>query len=236
MRVFRRILPLVLVLSAACNGSPQEDGVSPTADPAPDKPAETQPSTPNPADVASCKTKDESACAKACDAGDVASCATLGRLALKKSAPNEKAKCEASLRKACEGGIGNACAWMSSCLMMIELNGGAAASKEESTAFNVKACDLNDGGGCFNAGKALEDGYGVPADPAKGAELIAKAFKLLQSECDSGSGDSCFQLAMQRDPETRSKRLPKDKAVATTLYEQACKAGVEMACGRGAAK
>jgi TPR repeat protein len=166
----------------------------------------------------------------------MSSCATLGQLLLKKSSPNEKAKCEVPLRKACNGKTGRACSLLTNCLLMVELSGGAAASKEETTALNVKACDLDDGSGCFNAGKALEEGYGAPADPTKGAELMAKAFKLLQSECDFGVGDSCFQLAMQRDPETRSKHLPKDKALAATLYEQACKGGVEMACNREAAK
>jgi TPR repeat protein len=185
--------------------------------------------------VAKCKTRDTAGCSAACEQGDLPSCVTSADLSLKDSDKETKKGCETPLRKACDGNVGRACSMLASrCIPAVQGFKSTEQGKAERAALNEKACSLDDGLGCFNISKNYEEGYGVAQDDAKAASLMSKALKLMPKACDGGDAASCLSLAMLYDPESKSKRVPKDANKAKALYKKACDGGEQIGCRNAA--
>ena len=58
--------------------------------------------------------------------------------------------------------------------------------------FYQKACDLNDGSGCFNLGVMYKKGKGVKQDDLK-------ALKFYQKACDLNYGSGCSNLGVMHE-------------------------------------
>jgi TPR repeat protein len=120
---------------------------------------------------------------KACEAGDVPSCASLAR-ALERGdgvAPNP-AKAARLLEGACAAGDGDACARLGS---MLRLGRGVARDDRRAETLLTNACDRGSVGACGELGALLvEGGQGVPRDPARAGALLKKA-------CDGGYAEAC---------------------------------------------
>ncbi|WQY62162.1 sel1 repeat family protein [Helicobacter pylori] len=83
-----------------------------------------------------------------------------------------------------------------------------------------KACELNDGVGCFNLGVLYDNGHGVGKDSKKAAQFYFKA-------CELNDGDGCSALGlMQYD----GIGIAKDKEQAIENFKKSCKLGDEKVC------
>ncbi len=75
-----------------------------------------------------------------------------------------------------------------------------------------KACDLNNGLGCFNAGVSYENGQGVENNSEKAAQFYSKA-------CDLNNNKGCFNLgALYQNGQGVEKALIK----VAYFYTKAC--------------
>ena len=182
---------------------------TPASRPATDTEVATTPKAPTPPDaatLAACKKKDRTACATGCDGADMPSCLGLGQILLNEKDRAVQQQCRDPLLKACNAGLGKACAKLSDCL-----EGLAGDHESEVAAARAKACELNDGTGCLLAGQ------------------LAKGFELLPKQCEAGDSDACYSLALEYQWGT-FKTLPKDSEMAAKFSKKACMLGNQDGC------
>jgi len=120
---------------------------------------------------------------KACEAGDVASCASFAR-ALERGdgVAANPAKAARLFEGACAAGNGDACARLGS---MLRLGRGVARDDRRAETLLTNACDRGSARACGELGALLvEGGQGVPRDPAR-------ARVLLKTACDGGYAEAC---------------------------------------------
>lgn len=83
-----------------------------------------------------------------------------------------------------------------------------------------KACELKDGGGCFNLGALYYNGKGVEKD-------FKKAFALFEKACDLNNSGGCGTLGMLYE---FGQGVEKNLTKATYFYSKACKLGFQKTC------
>jgi TPR repeat protein len=110
----------------------------------------------------------------------------------------------------CENGNANSCS-----LVAIDFSDGfdkVHKDKSLAAAFNQRACELKNGGACYNVALAFENGDGVAQD-----KLAAAA--LYQQSCELNDGSGCWSLAlMYRDGVPVAQNISR----AIALLERAC--------------
>ena len=120
---------------------------------------------------------------KACEAGDVASCASFARAVERgDGVAANPAKAARLFEGACAAGDGDACARLGS---MLRLGKGVAKDERRAETLLTNACDRGSAWACSELGVLLvEGGQGVPRDPARARALLKKA-------CDGGYAEAC---------------------------------------------
>ncbi|WP_120912789.1 tetratricopeptide repeat protein [Helicobacter pylori] len=83
-----------------------------------------------------------------------------------------------------------------------------------------KACELKDGGGCFNLGRLYYYGEGVEKD-------FKKAFALFEKACDLNNSGGCGTLGMLYE---FGQGVEKNLTKAAYFYSKACKLGFQKTC------
>ncbi len=83
-----------------------------------------------------------------------------------------------------------------------------------------KACELKDGGGCFNLGRLYYYGEGVEKD-------FKKAFALFEKACDLNNSGGCGTLGMLYE---FGQGVEKNLTKADQYISKACKLGDQEAC------
>ncbi|MBM2777718.1 sel1 repeat family protein [Helicobacter pylori] len=83
-----------------------------------------------------------------------------------------------------------------------------------------KACELKDGGGCFNLGRLYYYGEGVEKD-------FKKAFALFEKACDLNNSGGCGALGMLYE---FGQGVEKNLTKAAYFYSKACKLGFQKTC------
>ena len=98
----------------------------------------------------------------------------------------------------------------------------AIKNKQYDNAFKLfnEACDLGNGGSCYNLGLMYKKGDGVKQDKFKAVELYRKA-------CDLGNGDGCNNLGVMY---SKGEGIRQDIKKAKELYGKACDLKVEVGC------
>jgi TPR repeat protein len=82
-----------------------------------------------------------------------------------------------------------------------------------------QACENGNADGCVNLGIVYAHGLGVPADPARAAQLYSRAAQLYAPACDGGNAHACNNLATLV---IDGRGVPRDAARAVRLYARAC--------------
>ncbi len=83
-----------------------------------------------------------------------------------------------------------------------------------------KACDLNNGSGCFNLGLLYDDGKSVTQDYTQANTFYTKA-------CDMGNARGCFNLGISYD---NGKGVRQNMQTAKELFGKACDLGEQKGC------
>ncbi len=84
-----------------------------------------------------------------------------------------------------------------------------------------RLCGAGNGPSCTALGVLLaDDGFGVPAEPARAATLFS-------TECERGDGSACANLGTMH---LRGRGMPADRGKALGLYRKGCDIGVAEAC------
>jgi TPR repeat protein len=179
---------------------------------------------PDEATLAACKKKKRDACSKACDGGYMPSCLALGKILWNEKSVALQRQCLEPLQKACNANLGKACTALADCISR-----QSGDTKAEKTGLVLKACELNDGNGCYLAGIYLKDEHGVAADPGRGQALLEKAFQLLPKACDAGDDDACYTLAVEYQWGA-SKTVQKSPDKAAVYSKKACMLDNQSGC------
>ena len=95
-----------------------------------------------------------------------------------------------------------------------------AQNYQQALKYYKKACELNDGFGCFNLGILYSEGLGVKQD-------FAEAFGLYKKACELNYMIACYNLA---NAYRNKKGTKQDFASARKYYEKACNANYAKAC------
>lgn len=154
----------------------------------------------------------------ACSHDDAASCSSLGDMLVKgEGGPADGARGVSLHRRACELGAGAACVKSA-----VAYRDGAsvARSPELAAAQARRGCEKGDSASC-----ALFKELATVADSG-GAGMTAEA-KLVMDQCEGGSGNACFDLALRYDD---GKGLKVDKTRAAAMYKVSCEKGDSRAC------
>ena len=155
----------------------------------------------------------------ACDTGDLAGCAALGRaFMLGEGRPQNRPVAELLLRQACDG------AEAAGCLALGQLF--RSTTEPEVLAAGTlalgRACRLGNPDACAAEAEAVDKGN----NRADGNRMAANALR--RTACDRGSTAACLalgsDLAGSDDPASRAEGL--------RLLERLCRAGEGQACGR----
>ena len=182
-----------------------------------------KPGSVTPAEYAKlCAGDDVTGCERACDAGDAASCRSLGwhydhatgRL------PRDDVKAAFFFGRACDGGDVQGCANLG---VMYADGRGVPRDEGRAASLYERACNALNAQACTNLGVAYDYGRGVPQDQARAAALY-------RTGCDGGHAVGCANLGAMY--ESGDGGLAKDAARAASLYERACAAGYADACGK----
>jgi TPR repeat protein len=131
-----------------------------------------------------------------CDLGDANACAVIAY-----SLDDDPAAATRLHRKACDLGDGGSC----------EMLAEHTADPAQALAWQQRACDLGRSSGCGTAAQILEEGRGVPADPARARALHDRL-------CRRGWPGDCVDLAA-------AAAAAGDVASARQHYELACRQG-----------
>lgn len=150
---------------------------------------------------------------KACDAGDLASCTTLGVLAAEGGAGVAANKKEAAtyLDKACNGGFPEAC------YQKAQLEGSTwdVAKRDE---FLGAQCDAGHRMSCWSLAQSYLSGAATPPSATRLDALLARG-------CDTGNGNSCFEAGRREV----AKEKP-DYTIAADRFARACSYGEMSGC------
>ncbi len=103
----------------------------------------------------------------------------------------------------------------------------ACESRDQKACVRARAVYEEDCGkgmiaACADLATMYLDGFGVPQDAAKAAELFGKA-------CDGGGSVTCSTLALLY---SEGRGVAKDDAKAASLWKLACERGFADACGK----
>jgi TPR repeat protein len=188
---------------------------------------------------------------KACDAGDVESCARAA-LALDRGsgAARNLARALALYRKACDAAEASACNNLgvhtlsgqgverdparAAVLFQKACEGGVgtacnqlglaldARDPPRAAELYSEACAGEDPAGCSNLAVDLLDGLGVPRDEKRAADLFARS-------CSGGFALACWQAALGYE---QGRGVSRDLAHASSLRERACALGLKESCRR----
>jgi Sel1 repeat len=169
-----------------------------------------------------CTGDDVTGCERACDAGDAASCRSLGwhydhatgRL------PRDDAKAAHYFGRACDGGDVQGCANLG---VMYADGRGVPRDEGRAASLYERACNAGNAQACTNLGVAYDYGRGVPQDQARAAALY-------RTGCDGGHAVGCANLGAMF--ESGDGGLSKNVARAATLYEKACTLGYTDMCAK----
>lgn len=150
---------------------------------------------------------------KACDAGELASCTTLGALTVEGAPgiPANPREGATYLDKACNGGFAEAC------YQKAQL-AGAAMSADERDRFLGAQCDAGHRMSCW----ALAQSYLNGSIQAPSQDRVDA---LLARGCDTGNGNSCFEAGRRET----AKDKP-DYGVAADRFARACSFGEMSGC------
>jgi len=125
--------------------------------------------------------------AKACDAGAVEACGSLGEMYATGQGVKANGKLAApTLAKACDGGIAKACGTLGT---LFDAGNGVSNNKERAFALFGSACAKSDMTACYHQGRLYESGAGVGG--GRNLELAAANY---QKSCDAGIADACAGL------------------------------------------
>ncbi len=159
-----------------------------------------------------CSKSKPAECSAQCQAGNGASCTTLGTLidGGRAGQPRDAKLAAEFYLRACDLGHLVGCAKAGSRYYYGE---GFARAPQKAIELFEKSCNGGEGVGCMNLGVAYRDGTPVKRD-------LARAASLFKRSCDSGYPGGCSQLGAFY----KSGRggLPIDPARALALYERAC--------------
>ncbi len=136
-----------------------------------------------------------------CAAGDAVACDNLAWM----------------YRRACEGGVAEACHNLGA---MAEAGEGRPPDAAMAAAAYERACRSGASRGCTALGVLFTQGRGVEQDDAKAAALYARA-------CDEGDAHGCTLLGVAT---AQGLGRPMDVAAAAALFERACAAGDADGC------
>lgn len=158
-------------------------------------------------------------CTKRCEAGEQASCHTLGLMYERASGvAKDELRAAVYFQKACDQGHGAACHALGA---MREQGRGGKSDAEEARRRYEQACSLGDVQGCNALGIQLSAGAGGPQDKQR-------ALLLFQRACEGGYPNGC---ANQGTLYEHGDGVEKDEKRARSLYEQACTEGASSSCG-----
>lgn len=154
----------------------------------------------------------------ACNAGDLAGCAALGRAYMfGEGRPQNRPVAELLLRQACDGAEGAGCLGLGVLLRSLSEN----ALRAEGTLALGRGCRLGDLEACAEEADALESGIsGLDGDSAA-------ALALRRAACEKGGASACRALGSQL---TRSDD-PAPRGEGLGLLERLCRVGDGEACG-----
>lgn len=133
-----------------------------------------------------------------------------------RASPKDRADGETLLDEACRRGSSVACAWLAEQRMKRTEDGAVRA---QLLARATEQCDKLGGSVCFSVASAHYEGWGAPADPAKGDGFATRA-------CETGSGYACFSQGadlVEKGGDGGAQR-------ARPLLERSCAADVGAAC------
>jgi TPR repeat protein len=138
-----------------------------------------------------------------CTQGITADCVALGRLyADSQSELYSPGEAVALLGNACEAGAIAACGTAARLLLNAQ-EGGLAESRMRAERWYVTACDAGNEDVCFDLGRNLLDGYGLPQDRARGYALLAGV-------CERGDRFTCDWLVRRGETDPEAPPVPAD--------------------------
>ena len=138
-----------------------------------------------------------------CTQGNTADCVALGELyADSQSELYAPDKAVALLGDACEAGAIAACGTAAGLLLSAE-EGDLAESRMRAERWYVTACDAGNDDACFDLGRNLLDGEGLPQDRARGYALLAGV-------CERGGQSTCNWLVRQGETDPDAPVIPAD--------------------------
>jgi TPR repeat protein len=162
------------------------------------------------------------ACTRSTLTGSPPPAPTSARLAEETESPKpERSNAIEAHERACSLGLASGCNSLG-----VALLDGKGVSKDEARAAEIlrKACELGSDWGCFNWAFLEESGTGVRRD-------MDAAVRDYDKSCKSGIAQSCNRLGLLLiEPEFAKEVTPAPQR-ALELFEQACDAGVAVACG-----
>jgi TPR repeat protein len=168
-----------------------------------------------------CRYGDPKDCAAQCDAGELASCATLGFMYTDMShfVRYDEAKSLALFQKSCGGGNQAGCTGLGEAY---RLGLGVAEDDTRAAKLFVTACAAGYADGCDNLGDFYDVGLGgVAKDQGHGMKLHLRA-------CDAGSVDAC--IGVGENYEKGKFGFPTDLAAAVSYFARACAGGSKESC------
>ena len=95
-----------------------------------------------------------------------------------------------------------------------------AENYQQALKYFKKACELNDGFGCYNLAGLYDQGLGV-------RQNFVEAFKFAKKACDLNYMGACYNVGVFY---TEEKGVRQDFVNATRYFEKACNANNAMAC------
>lgn len=156
----------------------------------------------------------------ACERGDPAGCAALGRAFLHgEGRPQNRRAAEMVLREACEGGDGPGCRMLGDLLQTVPL----PPNRQEGRLILAKACRLGDLDACASEADAVEQGDDKGRDGDRQA-----ATALRRAACAKGSNKTCHWIG--RDLLFSS--VPEERAEGRTMLVGLCRGGWGESCER----
>jgi TPR repeat protein len=146
---------------------------------------------------------------KKCDAKDWEACYWLA-YAYKQGegVVSDAAKAGAIYDRACTAGHANSCVSLS----FMWDDGALGNDLPKVLRLLDRACELEDGEGCYYLGQYYLSGRGVAQD-------VTRAVKLYELGCDLEAGDACIELQGMLE---KGDVIPKDKKRADAYYERGC--------------
>jgi TPR repeat protein len=145
----------------------------------------------------------------------------------------ERDQCSAPLQKACDGGHGEACFHLQTCLAWLKKLAHLEPDQAAAARLNSRSCELGFGPGCNASANNHYDGYGVVVDRAQADKLFKRGIELLMKECDADEASSCYVLAtIHENP--REGPIEASPSEAGRLYGTACELGFKPACSSAA--